>query len=70
MKILLPPVISLSFALAILLGDVFLHLLPEVWAIESTMPATFELGYAPQSNTTVLLGKIYCLILIQRNVTV
>jgi len=48
----------LSFGLSILLGDVFLHLLPEAWLLEATTPDTALMHFVPRSNTTVLLGIV------------
>ena len=56
-----------SFALSILLGDVFFHLLPEVWQIEATK-SDWELLYLlPSASTTVLIGKALIILILLKH---
>lgn len=54
----------LSFALSILLGDVFLHLLPEVWLIEANTSDWAFIQFLPSASTTVLLGQFFLIVFI------
>lgn len=51
----------LSFALSILLGDVFFHLLPEVWVIEASSSPLHLLPFS--SNSIVLMGIVLFFVL-------